>query len=550
MEKIQQRLNDDSDEESKSVSSSDTELKEYTGSDSESTMSEESTLSSRSDTRSISEHDELGRIRLRGTGDVVHPPLNCFVVVKRYNRGKTNSHLWLYDVLLNTVRPKIVVNFDVGTFCESTALVRIVEALRKEPTRKILGYNRSGDESSDTEREGGMCAVSALIMPDESVTHSLLGRYQMWEYATGFLNKGIEHLLDLTLGAFSAYKWKQIARMPQASTDARLEEIDPRPLSVYHRMLSERHSLWWRTLSLAEDRMLPQATVSDPRSSASCAFLCHAHAFTDVPLDLAVFLRQRRRWTNGALMAMLWSFQHLPKLWSIQSSQPLARRLKMSTAILISNLSVLAALLASVVVLSQLFGVVSPLLADSILGHLLDAQGSTLSNVASPLNYQMEKATARRITTGTFAVLFASMWLAHVFLCAAGNLKYRIAADQGGSEQVNFRFAPELGPGRGLYSVSGYQRRQWSVLKQYTFLEPECIKALLVKSTAVLQNDSFFRLFVESLAIRYLMAPAWTLINVNFALSHLDDVSWGTKRLTRRDEKTRVRFRRIKIAVL
>lgn len=172
------------------------------------------------------------------------------VVLHEPKPGKANA----LNLALRMVKTAYVVTVDADTLLHPQALRRLVSRLESAPPDTV--------------------AVAGAVMIRNS-RQNLLTRMQEWDYFLGIAAvKRMQGLYQSTLvaqGAFSLYRTDELRRVG-GWPDAIGEDI----------------VVTWRLMQ-AGDRVLTEPT---------------AIAFTDAPVELTHFLRQRARWARGMVEAL------------------------------------------------------------------------------------------------------------------------------------------------------------------------------------------------------------------------------------------------------
>ncbi|MES1911772.1 MAG: hypothetical protein MHM6MM_004150 [Cercozoa sp. M6MM] len=342
--------------------------------------------------------------------------------------------------------------------------------------------------------------------------------------------------------------------------DVEVAPGERRPLEIFYSLAACRPTMWARTLALAEDRLLPQTVICQAERSNHCAFLAHAHAFTDVPSSLAVFLRQRRRWTNGSVAAMFWSLRRISWLWW-GSRQPLHRRLLMTSVLLQSNLVILMALLSPFVMLCMMDGIVAPGLALWFSNpHNDEVENVTLKNtlgfVFSVDEWQGELASDSAMSAYSW-IAFVVVVLSHLTWIASVLLGVLCDVKRPGVQRLHrwtwivfsfesllvmiLSFSTLWPPNKTI--VGSLQSWHMAAIIMPFFVANAASPVLVVRASGNLPDSSLLSLSLKSIFYRFIVMQGWTIVNTNYAVSRLDDLSWGTKSQTSSSESKQRRLK-------
>lgn len=206
------------------------------------------------------------------------PAMDVLFVVKAENKQKLHSHLWLFYGFCMLFEPKYVYLIDVGTEPMKRSLLALHDHLR------------------DNSTTGGCCGE--IIVKDASWYNSLLGA-QWFEYKLGHItSKSFESVMGfipVLPGAFSAYRWQTLI------------DDDYRVLKSYFKPFRKPDKLNWTLTNiyyLAEDRIMSEK-IMKVNHCYSLRFIKEAKAYTEGANSLHTFMKQRRRWINGAWFAMI-----------------------------------------------------------------------------------------------------------------------------------------------------------------------------------------------------------------------------------------------------
>lgn len=225
-----------------------------------------------------------------------YPPIQAVLLVKQESSGKLSSHMQFFHGICTQINPKFTVLLDVGTLPEPTAIMKLYRCMEEQPD------------------VAGCCGE--LTVRDWSILKGLQCA-QVFEYAAShYMDKGMEGFfgfISVLPGAFSAYRWAAI-RGEALNEYFLAEELTTRQLGPVR-----------ANMYLAEDRVLCFALLCRQNHSWKLAWVPTARASTDVPSDLSVLIRQRRRWLNGAFFATMYFLRHFDRVWS--APHPLIRKL-------------------------------------------------------------------------------------------------------------------------------------------------------------------------------------------------------------------------------
>ncbi|MES1911033.1 MAG: hypothetical protein MHM6MM_003533 [Cercozoa sp. M6MM] len=373
---------------------------------------------------------------------------------------------------------------------------------------------------------------------------------------------------------------------------AQVAEGAARPLEQFYVLARALPSMWSRNLGMAEDRLLPLTIVTRAARGSHCSFLAHAAAYTDVPGSLAVFLRQRRRWNNGSIVAMVWSLARLYLLWrwprrqdegditEARCMQPFRRRVLMSLVLIQSQLVTLMSVLSGMIMLSMMGGVVAPGIADLLMGRwtppsspLVESADTVsylqawnrvyadwsdngrLDDSASVASDKSELMRTVPLLASLVCVLVSHVfWISHLLLCALGDVKKRWVIRLhvlAWTVFTLFGVLVALFSARAMWPLDGVAMgqdvRAWHVL--LLMLPFVCVNVLspvfVVRAAGNLRRDSMLSLVLQSIVMRLFVMQGWTLVSTSFSIAKLDDISWGTKAQTASAEQRLERLRRI-----
>ncbi|CAI2381887.1 unnamed protein product [Moneuplotes crassus] len=225
--------------------------------------------------------------------------IDVHLVVKHFNRGKIESHLWFFKGFCNTVQPTLTTIIDAGT-------IPLWNSLSRMSIFMELNYNT------------GACCGEIEVMLNEkhddgrevSFFESILQRSQYVEYKLShYLDKSAESLfgyISVLPGAYSMFRWQCIKGVPLNEFLKGTVISDP---SRPYPSCSEGNKF------LAEDRIMPLEIISKEDKPFIIRYVPGCKAYTDAPSDLKVLIKQRRRWFNGSLFATLYVLRNPRKIY-------------------------------------------------------------------------------------------------------------------------------------------------------------------------------------------------------------------------------------------
>ena len=227
------------------------------------------------------------------------PPLQIVFALKEHNAGKLDSHLWFYHGFARQVQPEYTVLIDVGTLPTKTSFYKLLASM--EVDQKV----------------GGVCGEIAVEKPFPNLCNWIVAA-QHFEYKiSNILDKATEScagFISVLPGAFSAYRYKAIRGAPLdayfKSLTTSMAELGP----------------FYGNMYLAEDRILCFELLARKNCSWTMLYVKDAIARTDVPTTLIDLIKQRRRWLNGSLFAMLYTLKHWGRVYT-QSQHSFMRKI-------------------------------------------------------------------------------------------------------------------------------------------------------------------------------------------------------------------------------
>jgi len=198
--------------------------------------------------------------------------------IKKENRGKLDSHYWLFAGFCQQINPDYIILLDTGTTPDlerGLALSSLILPMENDP--KIAGT----------------CGEMELDNNYNCTNLTICAQFLEYKYAH-VVDKNFESLfgfISVLPGAFSAYRW---TALNHSST-----------LSEYFLTIgNERADCSMANRYLAEDRIFCWVLFAMKEQANILRFIPDAKAKTDAPEFFGEFILQRRRWINGSNFAM------------------------------------------------------------------------------------------------------------------------------------------------------------------------------------------------------------------------------------------------------
>ena len=202
--------------------------------------------------------------------------INFVFAIKQRNDGKINSHRWFFQGLCKFLKPEMCLMLDIGTRPDKHAVYKLYKYMRKHVEC------------------GGCCGeIEVDFSQDKGISSSYFVKAaQFFEYKMGHSpDKACESFFGFNSvlpGAYSIFRWKAIKGQP-------LDEFFKSVTRSDFPSCAEANEF------LAEDRVMCLQIYIKKNCKFHLAYVPDAKAFTDAPDSLAVLIKQRRRWMNGAL---------------------------------------------------------------------------------------------------------------------------------------------------------------------------------------------------------------------------------------------------------
>eukprot|EP00941_MAST-03F_sp_MAST-3F-sp1_P003302 g3302.t1 len=222
--------------------------------------------------------------------NVKFPNLHLYLLIKRDNRKKHNSHEWFLSSFCRQTEATFAFCTDCGTLFDKKCLTNLV---------KYLENNR--DVSACCGRQRVMTAKDQGC-DDEGVFESFLRKVQCYDFEAC-------HAVDKP--AFSLIGFMPV--LPGPCGLFRYSEIESQVIDNYFEMTHADPTdlgIIGANLTIAEDRILSsEAALSSTSGNSKTKWCCEegdAIFYFEAETELETFVKQRRRWINGTAAGYLW----------------------------------------------------------------------------------------------------------------------------------------------------------------------------------------------------------------------------------------------------
>ncbi|KAF2250031.1 glycosyltransferase family 2 protein [Trematosphaeria pertusa] len=216
-------------------------------------------------------------------------PVQMLFCLKEKNQKKINSHRWFFQAFGSVLDPNICVLIDAGTKPGKDSIYQLWKAFDLEPMC------------------AGACGeIKAMLVHGKKLLNPLVAT-QNFEYKmSNILDKPLESafgFITVLPGAFSAYRYVALQN----------DKTGQGPLEKYfagEKMHGANAGIFTANMYLAEDRILCFELVSKRNCHWILQYVKSANGETDVPVEMADFIGQRRRWLNGSFFAAVYALAH------------------------------------------------------------------------------------------------------------------------------------------------------------------------------------------------------------------------------------------------
>ncbi|KAH7130166.1 chitin synthase-domain-containing protein [Dendryphion nanum] len=216
-------------------------------------------------------------------------PVQMLFCLKENNQKKINSHRWFFQAFGQVLEPNICVLIDAGTKPGKDSVYQLWKAFDLEPMC------------------AGACGeIKAMLVHGKKLLNPLVAT-QNFEYKmSNILDKPLESafgFITVLPGAFSAYRY--VALQNDAAGQGPLEKY-----FAGEKMHGANAGIFTANMYLAEDRILCFELVSKRKCHWILQYVKSSTGETDVPVEMADFILQRRRWLNGSFFAAVYALAH------------------------------------------------------------------------------------------------------------------------------------------------------------------------------------------------------------------------------------------------
>lgn len=216
-------------------------------------------------------------------------PIQMLFCLKEKNQKKINSHRWFFQAFGSVLDPNICVLIDAGTKPGKDSIYQLWKAFDLEPMC------------------AGACGeIKAMLVHGKKLLNPLVAT-QNFEYKmSNILDKPLESafgFISVLPGAFSAYRYVALQN----------DKTGQGPLEKYfagEKMHGANAGIFTANMYLAEDRILCFELVAKRNCHWILQYVKSATGETDVPVEMADFILQRRRWLNGSFFAAVYALAH------------------------------------------------------------------------------------------------------------------------------------------------------------------------------------------------------------------------------------------------
>ncbi|MGM3185743.1 hypothetical protein [Musicola paradisiaca] len=401
--------------------------------------------------------------------------VSCILALKSKNRGKLDSHAWMFLSLCNRINPTYILQVDAGTIPDSSCLMNLLH---------------------DMEYQENYAAVAAYLLPKPEPFSAL---HKSWQYSNFVWDKisfwpvgYFLGYLEVIPGACSLIRWEAISK----------NDCDPTsPLFGYFRGLSP-DGLLQKNLYLAEDRVLGFEIIKNNAQEYKLGFNPNAGVEIDSCKTLSELILQRRRWINSTISARFHAISQLPQILRDKNKGG-GNKLKISIALYLSLINTIRIFFMPAMFSVLNFTVFQHLFPST---YIEGVAGMSLAHIAywglfSIWGLQLIFSSYTPLTN-RYGKIIHYLFLSLIFLIVTPCLGV-----------VFFNMSSFW-----IYTIAAF---------------------LLIFSLAtMIPTPSSTAHFFHWTFLHLILDPAISFFLTTYALVNYNDTSWGTKGLSNNDSKT------------
>ncbi|QJT79285.1 hypothetical protein C0557_04015 [Kosakonia sp. MUSA4] len=262
--------------------------------------------------------------------------INCILALKSENRGKLDSHAWMFLSICEQLNPRYILQVDAGTVPATSCLLNLL---------------------CDIESHPDYAAIAAYLLPKPNF---FVPVHKSWQYSNFVWDKinfwPVGYLLgylEVIPGACSLIRWEAVNNGNPGQLP---------PLSNYFRGLSPA-GLLQKNLYLAEDRVLGFEIIKNGDREYKIKFNPTAKVEIDNCNTFSELILQRRRWINSTLSARLYALSQLPGI-IVNNNKGAFYKFKIMTSLYLSLINMAEMVLMPAVFSILLFSTFEKLAAN------------------------------------------------------------------------------------------------------------------------------------------------------------------------------------------
>ena len=208
--------------------------------------------------------------------------INLSLIVKGDNRRKANSHEWFFSAFAKEMVSDYVFATDCGALYDSKCM------------SELLKYLDIHDDCAGATGRQRVMSSEMQGCPDEGIMEMMYRSVQAYDYETS---------ISSYQGAFSFIGMLPV--LPGPCGMYKMRDISGECLDYYFETLEkEDDSVLFGNLLLAEDRVLSYAAAL--KTGKYTRWVPSSIFYFEAETNVANFIAQRRRWTNGAFAGYIY----------------------------------------------------------------------------------------------------------------------------------------------------------------------------------------------------------------------------------------------------